>query len=127
MTPGLRVLTAAIIFGLAPVATGAIAAPETLACVLAATAGPSDAQETMTISFDAAARTATVTAAARATAFSNLAVSSVAITGIAKDASFGIDRSTLHLVWQRYDTDKPVIRYGACHKAAPATAAGQSG
>ncbi|MDR3467420.1 MAG: hypothetical protein P4M07_15925 [Xanthobacteraceae bacterium] len=126
-------MTATIIFGLAPAATGAVAAPTTFACVLAATAtatataAPPDLQETITISFDAAARTAAVTAASGAYAFSKLSVSSVAISGIAKDASFGIDLSTLHLVWQRYDDNKSVIRYGACHKAPPPGAAGQSG
>lgn len=123
MTAGRLRSAAAIILGLLPAATGASAAPEKLACVLAA---GQPGQESITISFDAAARSASVSTAAGAYAFRDLAVSSVAISGIATAVSFGIDRSTLRVVWQRYDERGGAIRYGEC-RATAATAAGQGG
>jgi len=118
---------AALLCGLAVVGTArAVAASERFACGLAAAAGQGDA-ETITISFDEAARTATLTTAAGAYAFRNLAVSSVAVSGSAGAVSFGIDRSTLHLVWQRYDDNKTVIRYGACRRAATAGSTAERG
>jgi len=118
---------AALLCGLAVVGTArAVAASERFACGLVAAAGQGDA-ETITVSLDEAARTATLTTAAGAYAFRNLAVSSVAVSGSAGAMSFGIDRSTLRLVWQRYDDNKTVIRYGECRRAATAGGAAERG
>jgi len=107
-------------FSLAVAGTGAAAtASEEFVCVMTASAGQSD-PETISISLDAAARTAKVATAAGTYAFQQLAVSSIAVSGIAGVVSFGLDRSTSRVVWQRYDDNKPVIRYGECRKGQPA-------
>lgn len=124
MTRFRRLGLAILICGLAAAGTnGAVAAPERFSCVVAAAAGQSG-PETISIDIDATARTAWVSTAAGAYAFQRLAVSSVAISGIAGAVSFGVDRSTRRLVWQRYDDDKPDIRYGQCRSAVAASTSG---
>lgn len=75
--------------------------------------------EIIGIRLDAAARTARVATSDGTFEFQKLAVSSIAISGSTGAVSLGIDRSTLHVVWQRYDGTRTVNRYGECRKGAP--------
>jgi hypothetical protein len=46
--------------------------------------------------------------------FGRVSISSATINGQADAISLGIDRSSLGIVWQRYDAGKVLTEYGRC-------------
>jgi hypothetical protein len=85
-------------------------------CTLTDTqAKPQSENRPIVVVFDEDNRTLTAEENGRLHSFAKVSISNVSINGLADDVSFGIDRSSLGIVWQQYDPDKVHTEYGHCH------------
>jgi len=108
---------AAALATIAPSATGA--APQQLRCVLTDTATrPASENRPLLVVFDDSAATLTAEESDRRYVFRNVSISNVSINGQVDNVSLGIDRSSLGIVWQRYDGDTVVAEFGRCRPTA---------
>lgn len=96
----------------------AATAPQQLDCILTDTpARPGSETRPVTVVYDEADKTLTAEAAGRRYIFSKVTITYIAISGQADDISLGIDRSSLGIVWQQYETNKVNTEYGHCRAA----------
>ena len=100
------------------------AAPQQLNCTLTDTAGQlASATRPIVVSFDADAKTLKAQDGNQSYNFANVSISNVAISGDTGNASVGIDRSSLGVVWQQYGAGKASIQFGQCQPSASSAAA----
>jgi hypothetical protein len=98
----------------------AAAGPQQLDCVLTDTeAHPGSEHRPIAVVFDEDAKTLTAKDGDQTYSFSKVSISNVTINGLDDKVSFGIDRSSLGIVWQQYEADKVTTEYGHCHPAQP--------
>lgn len=94
----------------------ASAAPQQLDCMLTDTSNiqtPGESQPFI-VTFDEDANNIKAQEGGRNYILSDVSISNVSMSGKADNVSLGIDRSTLSIVWQQYETDKVVTVYGQC-------------
>jgi hypothetical protein len=93
----------------------ALAAPQQFDCVLTDTkAKPGSEHRPVAVIFDEDAKTLTATAGDRSYGFAKVTMTYIAISGQTDDASVGIDRSALGIVWQQYAAGKVTTEFGHC-------------
>jgi len=68
----------------------------------------------ITVTFDDNPKSLHAEDGARSYVFDDVSISNVAISGDIDAISIGIDRSSLGIVWQKYEGDKAVTQYGRC-------------
>jgi hypothetical protein len=94
---------------------GALAAPQELACVLTdAKAKPGSENRPVAVVFDEDAKTLTAKAGDRSYKFAKVTMTYIAISGQTDDASVGVDRSALGIVWQQYAAGRVTTEFGHC-------------
>ena len=121
----LAVAAAAGITAVLGSAAGASAAPQQLNCVLTdSSAQPPTKNQPIVIVFDDSAKTLQAQAGDQSYTFANVSISNVAISGDVDNASVGIDRSSLGMVWQQYATDPVTTQFGQC-RTSPASSSGR--
>lgn len=98
--------------------TAASAAPQQLDCSLTDTGNvqTSTQSQLIIVMFDEDAKNIKAQEGGRNYIFSDVSISNVSMSGKADQVSLGIDRSTLSIVWQQYETDKVVTVYGQCRR-----------
>ena len=95
--------------------TDASATPQRLDCVLTDTeTKPKSENRPVVVVFDEDKRTLAAEETDHMYSFVKVSISNVSINGQADGISLGIDRSSLGIVWQQYDTDKAHIEFGHC-------------
>ena len=95
---------------------GASATPQQLDCVLTDTeAKPGSESRPIVIVFDEDAKALTAKEGDHSYSFSKVSISSVSINGLDDSVILGIDRSSMGIVWQQYETDQVRTEYGKCH------------
>ncbi len=93
----------------------ALAAPQQLDCTLTDTkAKPGSEHRPVAIIFDEDAKTLTAKAGDRSYSFDKVTMTYIAISGQTGDASVGVDRSALGIVWQQYAAGKVTTEFGHC-------------
>jgi len=98
-------------------ATSASAAPQQLSCALTGSAAQPDSKgSSITVTFDADAKTLTAQKGDQNYDFKNVSISNVSMSGDVAAVSVGIDRSSSSMVWQEYGADKVVTTYGLCRQ-----------
>ena len=91
------------------------AKPQQLDCVLTDTeAHPGSEHRPIVVVFDEDAKTLTAKDGDHSYSFSKISISNVSINGIDDSISFGIDRSSLGMVWQQYGAAKVTTEFGYC-------------
>lgn len=117
-----RIITAAFIAALAAISAWsprAAATPQQLSCVLTNVGDQSSAQNRpITVIFDDNAKTLQAQEGGQNYRFENVSISNVAISGGVGAVSLGIDRSSLGMVWQRYQSDRVITDFGQCRPDA---------
>lgn len=103
-------------------ALDASAAQQRLECVLTDTAARLGAENRpIVVIFDENGKALQALVGGQNYSFSQVSISTVSISGQSSDASLGIDRSSLGVVWQQYGPGQPVIEFGRCRAAGPTT------
>lgn len=98
----------------------ALAAPQQLDCILTDTkAKPGSERRPVAVIFDEDTKTLTARAGDRNYSFAKVTMTYIAISGQTKDASVGVDRSALGIVWQQYAAGKVTTEFGHCLPATP--------
>ena len=92
---------------------GAVAAPQTLDCVLT-NPGSQPNNQPILVTFDDTSKILKARRGTESYSFTNVSISNISISGQANDVSLGIDRSSLGIVWQQYGADKVVTEFGQC-------------
>ncbi len=93
----------------------ALAAPQQFNCVLTdAKAKPGSESRPVGVIFDEDAKTLTAKRDDRSYSFAKVTMTYIAISGQTEDASVGIDRSALGIVWQQYAAGKVTTEFGHC-------------
>jgi hypothetical protein len=96
----------------------ASAAAQQFDCVLTDTAEQLGSENrTIVVVFDESAKTLKARDGTQNYSFSNVSISTIAISGDVDSVSVGIDRSSLGIVWQQYAADKVVTEFGHCRQA----------
>jgi hypothetical protein len=94
---------------------GALAAPQQFDCVLTDTkAKPGSENRPVAVIFDEDAKTLTAKAGDRSYSFTKVTMTYIAISGQTDDASVGVDRSALGIVWQQYAAGRVTTEFGHC-------------
>lgn len=75
---------------------------------------PFSQNQPITVTFDDNAKTLQAEESGQNFSFGNVSISNVAISGDAGAVSLGIDRSSLGMVWQRYQPDQVITEFGQC-------------
>ena len=95
-----------------------VAAPQQLDCVLSDTeTSPQSEKRPVIVVFDQEAKTLAADEGGQQHRFEKVSISNVSITGHANGVTIGIDRSSLGIVWQRYETDLVHTEFGHCRPA----------
>jgi hypothetical protein len=98
--------------------TGACAGSQRLACALTdIEEKPRSENRPVVVDFDEQAKTLRAEAAGHVYTFGKVLISNVTINGQAETVSLGIDRSSLGIVWQKYDAGEVHTEFGACQRA----------
>jgi len=93
----------------------ALAAPQQLDCILTDTkAKPGSENRPVAVIFDEDAKTLTAKAGDRSYSFAKVIMTYIAISGQTDDASVGVDRSALGIVWQQYAAGTVTTEFGHC-------------
>ncbi len=93
----------------------AFGAPQQLDCVLTDTkAKPGSENRPVAVIFDEDAKTLTAKAGDRSYSFAKVTMTYIAISGQTDDASVGVDRSALGIVWQQYAAGTVTTEFGHC-------------
>ena len=96
----------------------ALAAAQQLNCVLTDTQqNPGSEKRSIVVTFDESAKTLTAKDGDNTYSFTKISMSAVSMSGSVDKVGIGIDRSSLGIVWQQYDTDTPNTphnEYGRC-------------
>ena len=96
---------------------GASAAPQQLDCVLTDTDGrPHSENRAISIVFDQDKKTLTAEEDGKDYRFERVSISNVSINGSTENVTVGIDRSSLGIVWQRYDPGAVRTEFGHCQR-----------
>jgi len=116
-----RRFTARVILAvLSPWSTAACADTQRLACVLTDTeANPDSESRPIVVDFDEETKSLKAEDAGHVYTFGKVSISNVTISGQAEHVSLGIDRSSLGIVWQRYEASKVRTEFGNCQRAKP--------
>jgi len=101
------------------------AAPQQISCILTDTADQLRSESRpVVIIFDDVAKTLKAQEGSHSYTFGNVSVSNVAISGDVDNVILGIDRSSLGIVWQQYQSDKATIEFGQCRISTPPVVGG---
>ena len=116
---GLRASVVGIVFCiLCAAGIGASASPQRLDCVLTDTdVQPQSEKRSIVVVFDEGNKTLTATDGDHTYSLQRVSISNVSIAGQADDVSVGVDRSSLGIVWQRYDAEQVRNEFGYCRAA----------
>jgi hypothetical protein len=91
------------------------AASQQFDCVLTDTkAKPGSEKRPVAVVFDEDAKTLTAKAGDRSYSFAKVTMTYIAISGQTDDASIGVDRSALGIVWQQYAAGTVTTEFGHC-------------
>lgn len=116
-------IAAMVAIGVAAPVSGASAATQQLDCVLTDIGTqPGSENWRIAIVFDDDAETLLAQDGAESLRFTSVSISKVSINGATDNASIGIDRSALGIVWQKYGSTGVVTEYGKCRQNRQAAA-----
>jgi hypothetical protein len=91
-------------------------------CVLTDTGTqPGSKSRALAIVFDETAKTLSAQDGRQNFSFTSVSISNVAVNGTTDNISIGIDRSSLGIVWQKYDSTNVVTEYGKCRRSGHPT------
>ena len=94
----------------------ASAEPQKFNCVLTdKETQPGSENRPIVVVFDEDAKTLIAKDGDHSYSFSKISISNVSLNGMDDSISFGIDRSSLGIVWQQYGADKVTTEFGHCH------------
>ncbi len=119
--PTVRLSTAtiaAVLIGIVASVPSASAATQQLDCVLTDTGTqPGSENRAVAVVFDDAAKTLSAQSGGQNFSFTSVSISNVTINGATDTISIGIDRSSLGVVWQKYNSTNVVTEYGKCRRS----------